>query len=286
MTTLHFQQRTLRAGLRLCGGLVASLLFCVCAVASNISFDLSLTGTELTITNKGDGTAFYPAVFRMTADGRWEAMADLSPTPSAEFLAGGNIKRSWPAQPGLDKGPAVLRLQPVMVRFFDQAGVGFGQISFFNQPKESDVAVKVDGFSFGKLVIHPPESGPANKRIHASWLLWPKEDGIEPIKRPVRFEHIQPPAIRIEWTPETKTQYFDVGAGQPATILLHETDDGISIQRIPGGGLQGREQRSPWLNGANLFYGLAVALLLLAAGALVWHGINGIRTRKNKGITQ
>ena len=282
MTTPHLQRRTLRVGLMLCLGLLANALFSVHALAGNISFDLSLTGTELTVINKGDDTAFYPAVFRMMPDGHWEALADPNP-PLAGLMPGTNIKRIWPQVPAETQNPVTL-LEPTMVRFFDQAGVAFGQISFFSQPKESDATVKVDGFSAGKLVIHPPN--PSDKRIHASWLLWPKEDGIEPIRRPVRFEHIQPPAIHIVWAPGMKTQYFDVGAGQPATILLHETDDGISIQRIPGGGLQGREQRAAWLDATTLFYRLAMGLLLLAAIVPAWHWVAAKRAGKNKGTKE
>lgn len=252
-----------------CLGMIAclSLLTSQGAKANNISFDLSLTGTVFTLTHKGDATAFYPGVFRLSPDGHWEPLANASATPSAEFLPGTTMNLVWPEQVGYDKYSPALRAQPVMIRFFDQAGVGFGQISFFAQPPESEETLNVR-FVNGKLAISPPKG--TGKPIRSSWLLWPKEDGIGPIHSAVKFEHSQPPATHIQWRPGMGTVYVDAGAGLPATVLLHETDDGVAIQRVPGGGLQGREQRAAWLDGTNQFYWLALAAALAAAMLIVW----------------
>ena len=53
----------------------------------------------------------------------------------------------------------------------------------------------------GVLQIEPPD---AVFSIRASWVLWPQEDGIRPIRLPLRFEHRQPPARRIDWLGQGK----------------------------------------------------------------------------------
>ncbi len=267
--------RPWRLSLMLSATLFANLLMSLCAVAGNISFDLSFKGATLTVTHGGDGGVFYPAVFRMAADGRWEPLVNVNENLSAQFLPGDKLNVVWPAQLAQENFPAVTHLQAVMVRFFDQAGVGFGQISFFKQPLESDIALKTY-FSGDQLVIAPPEA--TDKRARVSWLLWPKEDGIGPIKSWVRFEHIQPPATRIEWLPDSKAHYVKVGAGRPATILLHETEQGIVIQRIGSGGMQGREQRPAWLNAAVILYGLSDFFLLMALVLFGWPWMNAKHT--------
>ena len=61
----------------------------------------------------------------------------------------------------------------------------------------------------------------------------------------------------------------DTGAGQPAVILLHETDQGYAQQFVPDGGLQGREQRAAWLDATSQLYAASLIALVFAAGAIV-----------------
>ena len=154
----------------------------------------------------------------------------------------------------------------VMVRFFDQAGVGFGQISFFSAPPAAKTPLKA-GYVNGALQIEPPD---AASSIRASWVLWPQEDGIGPIRLPVRFEHRAPPALRIDWRRQDRVlTRLDTGAGQPAVILLHETEQGYAQQFVPDGGLQGREQRAAWLDATPKFYAASLIALAIALGTMV-----------------
>jgi len=154
-----------------------------------------------------------------------------------------------------------------MVRFFDQAGVGFGQISFFSAPPAAKTALKA-GYVDGALQIEPPDA--AASSIRASWVLWPQEEGIRPIRLPVRFEHRAPAALRIDWLRKGRVlTRLDTGTGQPAVILLHETAQGYAQQFVPDGGLQGREQRAAWLDATPQLYSASLIALVFAAGAMV-----------------
>ena len=243
---------------------VTALLFSQSALAGSMSFGLSVTGSELTLVNQGNGSAFYPAVFRMLSDGNWVQLEASSVT--AELRAGAHLQFTWPDAHPAEEMSELERIQPVMVRFFDQSGVGFGQIAFFSAPPVSETALKA-GYINGVLQIEPPD---AASFIRTSWLLWPREDGIEPIRLPVRFAQRPPPALRIDWRRQGKLPFqLDTGAGQPAVILLHETEQGYAQQFVPDGGLQGREQRAAWLDATAKFYAASLIALILAAGAMV-----------------
>ncbi|MFY9328666.1 MAG: hypothetical protein WAO76_11720 [Georgfuchsia sp.] len=257
---------------------IVVLLFSLPAVAGNLSFQLSLTGSQLTVINKGDSTAFYPAAFRLLADGKWEQLKTAE--APAELAAGSSLQFIWPDTRPLKQLPALERLQPVMLRFFDQAGVGFGQISFFHSPLAAKYSLTT-AYVDGNLQIRPPDDASS---IRASWLLWPQEEGIKPIHQPVRFEHHQPPALRIDWQHHSKAPFqLDTGAGEPAAILIHETGQGLALQLVPGGGLQGREQRAAWLDATPKFYVAALIALASGAAALVVQFLQRPRTGTKTG---
>jgi hypothetical protein len=243
---------------------LTALLLSLSAVAGSLSFRLSLTGSQLTVVNQGDSSAFYPAVFRMLPDGGWGRLEAASAV--ADLAAGARVQFTWPDMRPPEQASELERMQPVMVRFFDQAGVGFGQISFFHAPPAARTALKARYVS-GALQIEPPDSVPS---IRASWVLWPQEEGIRPIRLPVRFEHHPPPALRIDWRRQGKAPFrLDTGAGQPAVILIHDTEQGFAQQLVPDGGLQGREQRAAWLDATPMFYAASMIALAIAAGAMV-----------------
>lgn len=243
---------------------LAVLLLSLPAVAGSLSFRLSLTGSELTVTNHGDSTAFYPAAFRLLADGNWGQL-EASGAP-AELPAGARLLFTWPDARPLEQLSGLERMQPVMVRFYDQAGVGFGQISLFHAPPAAKSALAARYVS-GALQIEPPGGA---SLIRASWVLWPQEEGIGPIRLPLRFEHRQPPAVRIDWQRQGKVPFqLHTGAGQPTAILIHETERGHALQHVPGGGLQGREQRSAWLDATPKFYVASMIALALGVGAML-----------------
>lgn len=247
--------------------LIACLAWCFAfgAWAGTISFELSLTGTVLTLTSKGDSAAFYPAVFRLRADGRWECLAPVSGRqPSAELPPGARIDLLWPdVRPLHDLAP-IERLRPLMVRFFDQAGVSFGQLSFMQTPPAA-TEILAAGYANGQLNVAPPAGG----SIRATWVIWPQEEGIEPIRRPVNFDQGQPPARRIEWHAGTAAAHLSTGAAQPMAMLVHETAQGLTLQNLPRGVVQSRQQRSAWLDARQLFYVLAALALIAAALAPV-----------------
>ena len=243
---------------------VTALLFSQSALAGSMSFGLSVTGSELTLINQGSGSAFYPAVFRMLPDGSWAQLEASS--ARAELAAGARMELNWPEPRSPQQVSELDGMGLVMVRFFDQAGVGFGQISFFSAPPAAKTPLKT-GYVDGALQIEPPD---AASSIRASWVLWPQEDGIRPIRLPVRFEHRAPPALRIDWLRKGSVlTRLDTGAGQPAVILLHETEQGYAQQFVPDGGLQGREQRAAWLDATPKFYAASLTALVLAVGAMV-----------------
>lgn len=242
---------------------LAPLLLSLPALAGTLAFRLSLTGSELTVTNQGDSSAFYPAIFRMLADGRW-AQLEASASP-AELAPGMRLQLKWPDTPAAQQASALERMRPVMVRFFDQAGVGFGQVSLLHPPPAA-TALKAR-YVHGLLQIEAPEGVPP---VRATWVLWPQEHGIRPIRLPLRFEHSQPPAQRIDWARQGKAPFqLDAGAGQPNVMLVHETGQGYALQAVPGGGMGGREQRAAWLDATPKFYAAALIALVLAVGAMV-----------------
>lgn len=243
---------------------VTALLFSQSALAGSMSFGLSVTGSELTLINQGSGSAFYPAVFRMLPDGSWAQLEAIR--APAELAAGARMELNWPEPRSLEQVSELEAMRPVMVRFFDQAGVGFGQISFFSAPPDAKTALKA-GYVDGALQIEPPDTVSS---VRASWVLWPQEEGIMPIRLPVRFEHRAPPALRIDWSRKGRVPArLDTGNGQPAVVLLHETEQGYAQQFVPDGGRQGSEQRAAWLDATPKFYAASLIALVLAAGAIV-----------------
>jgi len=243
---------------------LSALLLPLSALAGSVSFQLSLTAPELTVTNQGNGSAYYPAAFSLRTDGSWSQLAAID--QPAELAPGAHARFAWPELRPREQLPPLERMQPVMVRFFDQAGVGFGQISFFHAPPRAKTKLRA-AYVAGVLQIEPPD---AVFSIRASWVLWPQEDGIRPIRLPLGFEHRQPPARRIDWLGQGKAPVqVDTGAGRPEVILLHETEQGYTQQLVPGGGLQGREQRAVWLNSTPKFYVASLIALALAAGLML-----------------
>ena len=113
---------------------LTTLLFSQSALAGSMSFGLSVTGSELTLTNQGSGSAFYPAVFRMIPDGSW-ARLEASSDP-AELAAGAHLQLTWPDTRPEEQMSELERMQPVMVRSFDQSGVGLGQTAFLSAPAQ------------------------------------------------------------------------------------------------------------------------------------------------------
>jgi hypothetical protein len=236
--------------------------------AGTISFGLTRTADQLVLTNLGNSSAYYPAAFRLRVDGRWQALPVFKGAqPMAELPAQAVLKLQWtPVPQHLQAFSGTVT--PILIRFFDQAGASQGQLTFFNQPPPMSSAIEA-AYRNGQLVLAPPavESG-----VAVSWLLWAKTAGITALNKPVRFSHTTPAVSRIVWQSGVE-QRFDLGVAQPGAMLLHQTPQGLRLQTITSGGLQGNRQRAYWLQAGEIFYWLALgcgitASVLLFATAL------------------
>lgn len=248
------------------------------AWAGTISFGLSLTGSTLTAKSEGDSSAFFPTVLRLLPDGHWEALpvspGGISPV---ELVPAAHFDLSWTQIPKSPQSMSPFEtLQPLMVRFFDQAGVSFGQISFLHPPPTAEVTLSA-GYEGGKLVIAPPGGAGTERVIRTSWLLWAQEEGIAATRNPLRLEAWQPSAQHIEWHQGMAPVRIDTGAGQPSAILLHDTGQGYGMQVVSAGRLESREQRSAWLDASPVLYRLALLMLLAAGVSLLLFGIVGAK---------
>jgi hypothetical protein len=254
-----------------CGfaGFLALLIFVLPAHAGNIFFGLSINGNTITLTNQGNSSAYYPVVMRLLPDGRWEPLAPPAGiAPSAELASSAHIDFIWPTATAQQKPFPLDIFRPIMVRFFDQAGNGFGQISFFTQPSvTSDLSES--RYENGLMTIAPPRNE-GGVVIGASWLLWPQEEGIAPLNAPVTFKHKQPPARRIEWKPGMDKLHLNLGAGLPSAILLHEVGGGYAMQNLISGGVQGVQQRTSWLDASGPFYNWAEGIAAVAIIVMLW----------------
>ena len=249
--------------------LLSILLLALSAQAGNISFNLSITGDKLTLSNQGDSPAFDTSVLRLLDDGRWETLLPAPGVlPPVEMKPQAQYQLTWPNRPAPTATASPEALRPVMVRFFDQAGASFGQISFFNQPQPaSDDMTLAAGYADGRLRIAPPK----NPALKATWLLWAQEEGIAALTGPLTAARAQPNALRIDWSAGRTPQNLDLGKGMPVAFLLHETAQGLRSQVIPSGRMQGRQQRAGWLNLGAQFSNAALVALLAGLALLAWH---------------
>lgn len=252
-------------GLRAILGLLVLLGFLGPAGAGSIAFDLERKGIRLQVTHRGDSIAYFPQALQLRADGHWQALPWTSGIDPPAQLRPGERIAAIVAEPAA--GNPVAMALPVMLRFFDDAGSAAGQIHLLGQVQPATQTVAA-GYRGNRLEIRPP---PPEQAISASWLLWGQEEGVGALVGPIRFEHRQPPARRIECGKNDQPLSFFLGEGRPAALLLHETPAGLRLQYVASGGLRGREQRVFWLGQGRLFYGLA--LVFIAAFSLVlWAG--------------
>lgn len=256
--------------LRLTLLLTALCAFACAAHAGSITFYLELTGTKLALINTGDSTAFFPRALMMHADGRWQPVLPPPGQPALTQLApGARMELAWPDVRPLDQLAPLERLRPVMVRFFDQAGVGFGQISLFTTPPAAAAPLAAT-YADDALQLSPPQ----NDAIRATWVLRPQEEGIAGIRTALKSDAVQPPARRIDWRQERRVR-IDTGAGMPPAILIHETAQGYRLQQVAAGREGGRQQRALWLAAGPVFYALASGLAAMAMVLVVcawWRG--------------
>ncbi len=257
------------------GWLLGMALVSLPALAGNIHFGLTRSGDRLQVTNHGDSTAFYPQVLRLGGDGRWLPLMAPGVGQTAAMAPGQQLTWQWrDAGPGEASKLADGAL-PLMVRFYDQAGTGFGQISWFQQPPVGGERVAAT-YRDGRLTLAAPAAREAGWR--RSWLVWGHEDTIAALTGVREFSHTQPQVRLIDWAVESSAQVLDLGAAQPPAWLLHEIAQGLEMQVIARAGRPGREQRAAWLDAGTAFYGvagLAGALAVLLGLIRVWRARRG-----------
>lgn len=232
------------------------------AHAASIAFHLELTGTRLTLTNTGSGTAFFPSALALQADGNWKPVSvTVGQQVPTQLPSGGRLELTWPDTRPLESLSPLERLRPTMIRFFDQSGVGFGHISFFTTPPAATAPISAS-YDGDTLQLSPPKG----TDIRATWALWPQEEGIASISTALNRHVVQPPARRIDWQSNPGSTRIDTGKGRPSVVLLHETAQGFQVQRVPSGWEGRKQQTASWIASNRLFFGLA---LMFAAAAVV-----------------
>lgn len=242
------------------------------AQGGSISFDLSHGKEGLTITNKGDSIAYYPEVFVLDIDGQWRLLAGAPPVSQIAPLK----KASWRLAIERKSGDTIASLQPTMVRFFDQAGVSFGQVAFFGQPDMSGSKGLEARYGPAGLELKPPV---VTEGIFATWVLAAHSDGIADVLGPGRSTHRPPLARRIDWSQESRIVSLDTGKAHPPVVLIHETGSGPVRQDVASNIESRSDQRTGWLQSSKPL--LTVAQL--AAGAAIALMLYGFAMRWRKG---
>lgn len=242
--------------------ILITLVWLTPALAGTITMNFELNGTRCVITNRGDSAAYYPLLLQLERNGQWLPLNTA--TQPAELLPGGKLAVDLASSTATDKAD-ISGLQAVMIRFFDQAGVSFGQIAVLRSPPPSDAKISV-GYAKNHLKLTAP---PQESKILATWLLAPLEEGIRPLLKPQQFTHPLAPAVRIDWNGR-KNAEIATGVTRPAVILVHETTAGLSLQKVQYNGPKRYEQRTGWLTIRTPLYG--VALLCAVCGILLCNG--------------
>ncbi|MDD2307950.1 MAG: hypothetical protein PHH91_00015 [Desulfuromonadaceae bacterium] len=220
------------------------------AAAGTINFNLELQGDHCVVTNSGDSPVFYPVVYKLGSSRQWLPLkSDLQ---SAELPPGGalslRLPRSGTTGSATANQPDLDSLQLLMIRFFDQAGVSFGQVALLRPPPQSRYNLK-GTYAGGRLRLEAP---PEDSGIRATSVLAPFEEGIRPLSGALSFTHHEPPATRIEWR---RKQSADIGIGAASDVtLLHETADGVLLQTMQINRARKIEQRTAWLYKRRAFY--------------------------------
>lgn len=242
-------------------------------IAGTINFSFELRDNRCVVVNRGDSLAYYPAIFKLGHDGRWTALkTDRQP---AELQPGGTLTITLEETSALNSSMGVGTgtvnfsntstlsnidsLYPVMIRFFDQSGVSFGQVSLLRSPPESAYTVRA-AYRGNRFRMYSPAD---KNKIQATWVLAPFEEGIAPIFRPMTFTHSHPAATRIDWKQQKKAD-VEIGTTRPAVFLLHETPDGLRLQSVKYIGAIIVQQRTAWLTMRKPLYGTALGCALCA----------------------
>ncbi|QEM68932.1 hypothetical protein FO488_12720 [Geobacter sp. FeAm09] len=231
----------------LLSGIFMMLVWESAAMGGTIKFDFEQKGAHCFVINRGDSAAYYPAMFQLDSSGQWLPLQ--SKPKRAELRPSLTMSALLLKSPDTAAQTSIERLGIVLIRFYDQAGVAFGQVGFL-RPLPATPSAVTASYAGSRLRIAAPSGASA---IRSTWLLIPHETGIAPVTHPVDFTHHQPPAVRIEWRNRAKVD-MDTGPAAPAVTLVHETPHGFSVQKILTHGGRKSEQRAAWLQIRRLFY--------------------------------
>ncbi|NEX64585.1 6-pyruvoyl-tetrahydropterin synthase-related protein [Noviherbaspirillum galbum] len=231
-------------------------------MADQVTFDIAGDGPQIVVTQRGNATAFFPEAFLLDSHGQW---LRLSGTGTGAELAPGQSLRFLKPPTG-----AAFPATPLLLRFQDKAGVGFGQIAFL-EPTSVVNALTVDRAENGRLNLRR-----TNADAVMSWLL-AAPISVMPSMRPEVDRLPAPmPALPIRWRdPGRSTQddrtVDDPGPGE--TVLLHEMHRNgkteFAIQPISRQADGYFIQQPFWLNKTSWFQWLTVLSGLGAVGTLL-----------------
>lgn len=259
MASLHTHIRRLTAVFACCAAFLAAW-GSTAATAGTINFELELRDSRYVAVNRGDSAAYYPALFRLDRSGRWqELQPDVRPM---ELWHGGVLSAPAAATPA----QGVEQAEVLLVRFFDQAGIAFSQITVLSRPPAVAAGLKAS-YAGTRLTINAPH---ATDIIKATWLLLPWDTGIASLLTPQSFAHTPARAVRMHWREQSRGE-FVTGTHLPDLLLLHETSEGFRLQRLTNSNPRHPEQRTAWLRMKRTWYllagfcGLGGALLALQA---------------------
>lgn len=245
----------------------AALLAPIGAYADPIAFELAVDGEYLTVTQRGDGIAFYPQVYFLDAHGNWVA---LSASPRISQLDKDEAMRfDW--RPASNANPSGV----LQVRYFDRAGSGFGQLGFLTDwpGLTAPFQTRIEN---GRLRIEH-----VGNDVSTTWVLWGARDD----ERNHRFGDALPPLppVRLQWgnpSDSDSARPLHKAIGLPAAAgnisLLHElvSADGAmryAVQHLPPAPEAAPPHHPIWIDSGKWAYAVSVLFLLIALGMIVRH---------------
>lgn len=233
------------------------ILFVSPSFAGTINFHFEQQGGQCIIVNRGDCAAYYPAIYQLGSDGQW---LFLKPGHQQTMLPPGeSISAVLVPIPTSTTAADLSYPLIILIRFFDEAGVSFGQMAPLRPPAKAIHKINAI-YTGGKLRLAAPSK---HSGIIATWVIAPFEEGVTPIIKTQDFTHRQPSAVRIGWKGQ-KTAEISTGAALPAAILLHESPSALSMQTIVKGRPK-QPHRAAWLNRKRTFYWSAMLCAILGA---------------------
>lgn len=232
---------------------------------ATVVFDVSADERSLTITQRGDDTAYFPQAYFLDANGGWQ---HLTAARRHSQLAKDEAARYEHRPVSVENPSGVLQ-----IRYFDRAGFGFGQLAFTAQWPGLTMPFQTQ-VDHERLGI----KGLANDVV-ATWVLWTARDDA----RHDRFDLPRPPApaLGLSWG-ERRDRDAGVVMGHEVVlppspgnvVLLHEREpaEGVptfAVQQLPPLPDAPYPYRPTWLESSRWHYAMAIFFLGLAlAGAI------------------